>query len=296
MRVNVYATTVIAIVGALALLGFMLPMPNPGVVFEVETTYHSGSDPESATMVFHGPHNLKMEILPGEHDDEDAVKDEMIYRGDRGEIVVVDHNDKSYLVMSKEVLEELAKGLGNLKKMTEGMQIPEEVLKNLPAEQRKQLEEAQRKMGQTTRSEMAKVGAPRDEYRKTGERATKAGYPCVKYEVIRNGKKVRELWVTDWDNVEGSDEVKEVFNSLETFFKELKEAFEESMGGGELFDDGEDPFDGFFEVDGFPVVTRDFEYGELESESTLRSAERRTIDPADFEPPKGYKRRSMLPE
>ncbi len=50
------------------------------------------------------------------------------------------------------------------------------------------------------------------------------------------------------------------------------------------------------EIDGFPVVTRNFAGGELESESTLRSAEERDLDPDAFEPPKGYRLRSMGPQ
>ena len=49
------------------------------------------------------------------------------------------------------------------------------------------------------------------------------------------------------------------------------------------------------QIDGFPVVTSGLGAdGSVEDESSLRSARRRTLDPADFEPPSGYKRRSML--
>ncbi len=54
-------------------------------------------------------------------------------------------------------------------------------------------------------------------------------------------------------------------------------------------------FESFDQVDGFPVVTREFDPdGNLESESLLRSAQRRTLDPAEFEPPAGYKRQSIF--
>ena len=52
----------------------------------------------------------------------------------------------------------------------------------------------------------------------------------------------------------------------------------------------------FEEIDGFPVVSRSFGAGgELEDETVLKSASRRTLDPGEFEPPAGYQRRSMGP-
>ena len=57
----------------------------------------------------------------------------------------------------------------------------------------------------------------------------------------------------------------------------------------------DNPYQHMAEIDGFPVVTREFgDDGSLEDESTLRSSQRRTLDPDAFEPPAGYKRRSMF--
>ena len=52
----------------------------------------------------------------------------------------------------------------------------------------------------------------------------------------------------------------------------------------------------FSQIDGFPVVTRDFEGGELESETVLESVTERDLDPDAFEPPKGYRLRTMGPQ
>ena len=56
------------------------------------------------------------------------------------------------------------------------------------------------------------------------------------------------------------------------------------------------PIRSFEKVDGYPVVTRDFEGGELESETVLRSVTERDLDPDAFEPPKGYRLRTMGPQ
>jgi hypothetical protein len=48
------------------------------------------------------------------------------------------------------------------------------------------------------------------------------------------------------------------------------------------------------ELNGFPVVTREFdERGTLESETRLRSARQQTLNPADFEPPAGFTRQQL---
>ena len=136
---------------------------------------------------------------------------------------------------------------------------------------------------------------PESKIKKTGEQAKKAGYPCVKYEVSREGQKKSELWVTDWDNVEGGEDVAEIFGEMAEFMSEMMESFASSSGTkgmGPGFDDA------FFahlkEMGGLPVITLEFQDGELEDESVLRSAKRQTIDPDAFEPPAGYKRQDMF--
>ena len=69
--------------------------------------------------------------------------------------------------------------------------------------------------------QIEKVDRPKTELRKTGEQAEHNGYPCVRYEVVRDGRAIRELWVTDWRNVEGGDEVIDLFLEMSAFFEEM---------------------------------------------------------------------------
>ena len=275
------------------------PEPNPGVVFEIETTYHSGSSPrvETAEMSVEGE-MLKMEILPGQDAGAGAVKDEVIFRGDRKEMIAVDHERKSYMVFDEEAVEEMGRQLGEAGEMVRNMEIPAAVLNQMPKEEREKLEKLMKEQQAGRGGAMRGMQAPKHEYRKTGERGTKEGYPCVKYESLRDGEVVQELWVTDWDNVEGGDEAADAFKALASFFQEMMDAIGEMLGGDEgggIFGEGNDPFGEFTELDGIPVYSRSFEDGDLESESTLKSARRQRLDPAAFEPPSGYKRMSMGP-
>ena len=147
-----------------------------GVVFEVETTYRDRVE-STATSV--EGRNLKMEIASKSQRD----KGEMIYRGERREMVVVDHEDKSYVVMDEEAMKQIAGQVG------QAMAQMQEALKNVPEGQREMVE----KMMKERMPQAQAPQRPKSELKKTSERATHNGYPCVKYEVQRGGRKVREL-------------------------------------------------------------------------------------------------------
>ena len=135
---------------------------------------------------------------------------------------------------------------------------------------------------------------PKTEVRRTGERANKGGYPAVKFEVLRGTAKVRELWTTDWNNIDGGDEAADAFRAMGAFFRAIMDSMATSPGGGALGADN--PWADMNFDNGFPVVINGFgEDGSLEDESNLRRTRRQRIDPDAFEPPSGYKRRSMGP-
>ena len=76
-----------------------------GVVFEIETKDHDSSPPrtESIAMLVDG-RNLKSE--PGTSGKRSQMT--MIYRGDRREMVVVDHGKKNYFVMDQQMMKKMA--------------------------------------------------------------------------------------------------------------------------------------------------------------------------------------------
>jgi len=255
-----------------------------GVVYEIEVTDHEQSPPRSEGIeaAVEGRH-LKMAIASGGR----GKQGDMIYHGDRREVVVVDHEDKSYQVIDEATMKEIAGQVGS------AMSQMQEALKNVPEDQRKMVEEMMKQ-----RMPKKPAERPLAQFKNTGERASKNGYPCVKYEVLRDGRRIRELWVTDWDNVEGGGEVADAFKGMSRFFRELMDSISSAAGGaGDLFGPDGNSLMSFDEIDGFPVVTSEFgDDGSLEGESALRSARRRTLDPAEFEPPSGYKRRQMFPQ
>jgi hypothetical protein len=248
-----------------------------GVVYEVETTDYSNSAERvnGAEMAVEGQ-SLKMGVADGDGDS----NTEMIFRGDRREMIVVDHDDRSYFVMDEATLKELAAKLNEVTAMME------QAMANVPESQRAMVEKMMK-------GRMPEQPAPREttELRTTGDSDTIGGYPCVRYELWRGGIRVSELWVTDWSNIDGGPETKEAFQEMSEFFKEMLDSIPQ-FAGGEVADAA---FEHMKEMNGFPVVTREFgDDGSLERMVRLKSATRQTIDPAVFEPPAGYKRKDML--
>lgn len=249
-----------------------------GVVYEVETKDFSSSPARvfDAEMVVEG-RSLKM----GVEADKGGTANDMIFRGDRREMIVVDHDSRSYFVMDEATLKELAAKLNEVTAMME------QAMANVPESQRAMVEKMMKQR-------MPQQAAPREtsELRKTGDRDTVNGYPCVRYELWRGGLRVSELWVTDWSNIEGGPETTQAFQEMSEFFKEMLDSIPQFAGGGEVADTA---FEHMKEMNGFPVVTREFaDDGSLERMVRLKSATRRTIDPTAFEPPTGYKRKDMF--
>ena len=258
-----------------------------GVVFQVETTYHSGSPGTESSEMSVEKGNLKMEIASGRSGDGSGRRDEAIFRGERREMVVVNHRDKSYMVFDGNVLAAVGGQLNAAMKQMEKQ------LEGLDPETRARIEDA-------LKGKMPPGGAapsrPVAEVRKTSDRAERGGYPTVRYDVLLGGEKVQELWVTSWSNLKGAGEMQEAFEDLAGFFHEMMETMGGGPGAASPLGSGDSLFEVFHEIDGFPVVTRNFEGGELESETVLESVTERDLDPDAFEPPKGYRLRTMGPQ
>jgi hypothetical protein len=280
---------------SLALLAAAAPAL-AGVVYHVETTDHSSSPPEvmTGTMSAQGS-SLRMQIASKNKGLTEIIfRNKVEHRGDPhenlggksasgtgAEVLMVDHDTKTYTVMDEATLKELAA------QMNQAMAAMEQALAAVPEGQRKKMEEMMR-------AHMPMQAGPShpSELRKTGDTDTVNGYPCTRYEVWRGGVRESELWVTGWSNVEGGDEVVEAFEGMAAFFAELIEAMPDFLGAKSSADAS---MKHMTEMKGFPVVTRTFgDSGALEMETALTSSESVSLEPATFEPPAGYARQDMM--
>ncbi len=258
---------------------FLATRASAGVVLEIESQDHRSNESGTVLALVDGK-NLKMTITSNG----DQESSEMIYRGERREMVIVDHDDKSYMVIDEAMMKSIGEQLSGYEAQMR------EALKDVPPEQRAMVEQ----MMKGRMPAPAKAAArPRITFRNTGERETKNGYPSVKYEATIDGRKTQEFWVTDWDNVEGGDDAVEAFQAMAGFFKQMRDSMPR-FGVDEDADDN--PFEHMQELDGFPVLTYDYASdGSIAGESSLRSSTQRAVDSAEFEPPTAYKRREMMP-
>lgn len=203
-----------------------------------------------------------------------------IFRGDQERLMDIDHSRKTYRFIDKQTMQ----GAGD--QMSQMMKQMEEQLANMPPEQRQMVERMMKgKMGQ----QAPQMQAPQEtEVKRTGSRETIHGYPCVKYEVWRGGQKVREIWATDWRKAGVKKGTLDVFKDMARFQREM---FASMKGAGSQ----RGGFSEFEKIDGFPILTRDYENSKVRSETLFKSAKEKKMDAAIFDPPKGYTEAQALP-
>jgi len=130
--------------------------------------------------------------------------------------------------------------------------------------------------------------------RKTGESDTINGYDCEYYEVLRQGRKTRDMCVAQWDDIDGGREAADAMVRMGKFFESMHDAFSKAAGS-DFMGKQKEVFAHMKELGGYPVYARDYDdTGTLEGESTLTSSRSESIDAAMFEPPEGYRKQDMF--
>jgi hypothetical protein len=245
-----------AICFALMCLVFALPAPvQAQVMFEIESRDHRVSPPRSeTTFVVSDGRQLATGLTSGAS----AVENGMIYRGSRRELVVLNHRDRTYMLLDVPTMQRLTSQLNQLT------------------------------TGQTFGQSSPKTPA---QVRRSEDFAQCFGFPATRYEVWRDGRLVREMYVTDWQNIDGGREVAAVFTDMGGFLEQMMAALPAS-GGSSPADDS--IFSEMRQIEGFPVGVREYRAdGALQQEWALRSAKRQRVDPTTFAPPADYRQQKM---
>ena len=171
--------------------------------------------------------------------------------------------------------------------MAQAMKQMQESMKDMPPEQQKMMEQMMRsRMPQTE-------GAPQDcpesrvEMKKTGQQATIAGYPAVRYDILIDGKPDSELWlakgIAAWRELDPQ--------KLEKFAAEMaKLAPRCSRGQRQRGLRGDDP-SWKLANEGYPVRTVHRSNGSTTIE--VVKAETRTVPATEFQPPAGFTRKTF---
>jgi hypothetical protein len=223
-----------------------------------------------------GGDRLKMDVssLAADADDSRVT---MIYRGDLEATLFVDHQRRAYSVLDQETLSSVSQQL------EQAMSEMEAQLQQLPEEQR----EMMRKLMES-RMPTAPADLPVFEVQRTDRQETIDGHPCVCYEVAMDGRRVNEVWVTDWSSVPLAKEDFGVFKQMTDFYRKMLAAMPNA--GANM---RQNFLGGMQDIDGFPILMREFDGDTVSGETRFRAIEEVDRDAAAYEPPEGYKEQKL---
>jgi len=209
----------------------------------------------------------------------------MIFLGESDEMYMIDHSEKSYIVMDRETVQALAS------KMNEAMKQMEAALAQVPPEQREMMERMMKeRMGGASSS------TPRAQpvVRSLGESDSVNGIACEWKEVTRGGVVDFKACVAHSGDIVGGDEMQAMALEMRDFVSALMEAFT-SMANSNMFGSmlADNPMSAMEDLGGFPLISEDFDNGTLARRSTFQSVDETSIAAEEFSPPSGYKRQDI---
>ena len=192
------------------------------------------------------------------------------------EFLYLDHAEKSYMVMDEAMLE----GIGN--QINDAMKEMEAQLAALPPEQRAMVEQMMSEQMNGMSMGMSKE-IPVLEIRKLGSGSWQS-YDCMLAEMLEDGTKIQEICSVDFDEVDGSGDVRDSFLRMAALLTKLYDAI--PFGGEGV----RNPMEMLEELEGFPVRAVEFENGKPVRETILESTREEAIDAKLFSLPSDYAR------
>ncbi len=199
----------------------------------------------------------------------------MVFRGDKKELVNIAPSQKKAMVIDVASLA----AFGDFQKQLETQM--EAMVSQAPKEQQAQMRKAME-------AQKAKLNAPPAKRKvvKTKETRTISGVKCVKYDLFKGDKKVRELYVAPTNKVSGGPEVLAGMRKMASF---LDEVSRKMPGGGR----GDAPFEAMLDIDGIPMLTRHLRDGTTIGEEEIVSTKVQNIKASEFDVPAGYTRETL---
>lgn len=209
----------------------------------------------------------------------------MIFLGETDEMYMIDHDEKTYMVMDRETVEALGR------RMSEAMQQMEAALAQVPPEQREMME----RMMKERMGNMPSSSPPAEPVvRSLGKSDTVNGISCEWKEVTRGGVVELKACVGNSGEIPGGDEMHTMALEMRDFASALMGALS-SMETSPLFGSlvAQNPMSSMEDLGGFPLISEDFDDGKLSRRSRFQSAEDVSVSAEEFRPPSGYKRRDI---
>ena len=203
-------------------------------------------------------------------------------------ITQVDYSGKHYITTTIQEFGQMMQGVqqamsGQMARVMKEMQ---ERMKDMPEEQRKMVEQMMRSQMPQTESAPEDCVEPKVEMKKTGEQATIAGYPAVRYDGLADGKPESEIWlakgITAWREIDP--------RKLERFAAEMAKLAPRCNPSARRLGFRADEPTWKLASEGYPVRTVHRGGGGMVE---VVKAESRSVPAAEFQPPAGFVRKTL---
>jgi len=246
-----------------------------GQIYIFEATEYSQGNVNVETKLSGQGKSIKMDSTS------ETGGDAFIFQGDKQQMLMIDHQQREYVIFNAATRDQIAG------KMDQAMSQMNDMLKNLPPEQRAMVEKMMK-------NPSAAAGLPQQdagpEVKNTHQKAKKEGYPATKYEIWSGNRKTSEIWIADWKDIPGGSDIATSLVEAAGFMKAMMEPLSKRVGRENQSDN---VFALLEELKGFPVLTREFNSdGAVSSEMRLKSTKATDFAPGTFEPPSNYRQTS----
>ncbi|MGH8284139.1 MAG: hypothetical protein ACRETT_00045 [Steroidobacteraceae bacterium] len=191
----------------------------------------------------------------------------------------IDHGEKSYTVVDKATMDRMATQLADMRKKMDAQ------MAGMPPEQRAMVEKMMK--GQRMASTESESQSKRS-VKSTGRSDSVAGRACRVWEIAQDGVKREELCVVAPASLPGG---RELMNAMREMTQMSRGFVEKLGGGGDAMDDAWSDLD---QINGIPILTRNFEDGKVIDETRLTGVREEGIGAAAFEVPKGFRQEKIL--
>lgn len=249
------------------------PSVHAGAVLELVTTEYTQDPPIIGTVqISTEGRESRIEITSVTSNESGG----MIYRSGKKEMIAMDHAAREYYIIDQATMDRMAA------QVRAAMEQTEAALESMSPEDRALAEQMiQRSLEDAEEDAGHELVA-------SGKRDKIAGFECEYYDVLQEGRKIRDLCMTPWSKIAEGKQAAKAMMELAEFFENMRKAFA-GAGGLDAMDRQQEMFAYMEELGGYPVLSRDYDVdGRMESESRLQAARSEKISPSMFEPPPAY--------
>jgi len=243
-----------------------------GVVIEMVSRDLNSNQETSADKIYAEGKMVRIES----HQEGTTDQTTTIFRDET--LFIVNHQDQTYHRMDKDSMTRMGS------QMSDAMKQMEAESAKLPPEQRAMMERMMK--GRMPGGMPGGTGSDRPQRRiEVGGDEQVGEYSCTMYTVYRGTEKTQEVCAAPISQIAVAQEAMDAFQAMSRFSKQFAESVQQSPLAAPL----DNPLQLLDEINGFPVLVREFDGGLASSEVFLKSATRQSLSNELFSVPDGYK-------